>query len=138
MSEQTFTGMAFSHFLSEHRLMGSRCAACDEIHVPPRPFCNHCEGESEWVELSGRGQLAAFTVVYIAPTAMLEAGYGRKQPYCSGVVELDEGPRISAQILGVDVAHPETITIGTPLRAAFVERGEGEAKRTFLAFEVVA
>jgi hypothetical protein len=42
---------------------------------------------------------------------------------------------ISAQILGVDVLKPETIRIGTSLRVAFVERGEGEARRTFLAFE---
>ena len=68
---------------------------------------------------------------------MIEAGYGRDNPYLAGVVELDEGVKISAQILGMDATKPEDVKIGTPLQAEFVERGEGEAKKTFLAFRVV-
>jgi uncharacterized OB-fold protein len=89
----------------------------------------------EWVEMAGRGRLVAFTTVHIAPTAMLEAGYDRKNPYCAGVVQLDEGPSISAQILGVDEKKPRQIAVGMPLRVAFIERGKGEERRTFLAFE---
>jgi uncharacterized OB-fold protein len=89
----------------------------------------------EWVEMSGEGELLAFTTVHIAPTAMIEAGYDRKNPYCTGIVQLAEGPAISAQILGLDPNNPQEIQIGTPLRVAFVERGEGEQARTFLAFE---
>ena len=65
---------------------------------------------------------------------MLEAGYSRKNPYCVGIVRTVEGPMISAFIQGVDVSHPESIKVGTPMVADFVERGEGEAKKTFLAF----
>ena len=72
------------------------------------------------VEMSGKGELVAFTTVHIAPTAMIEAGYGRKNPYCTGIVQLDEGPAISAQILGVDAARPQEIEIGMPLRVTFV------------------
>jgi uncharacterized OB-fold protein len=89
----------------------------------------------EWAEMSGKGELLAFTTVHIAPSAMIEAGYDRKNPYCTGIVRLAEGPAISAQILGVDPAKPEEIEIGTPLRATFVQRGEGETARTYLAFE---
>ena len=88
-----------------------------------------------WEEMSGKGKLIAFTTIHIAPTAMIEAGYGRDNPYCTGIVQLEEGPAISAQILGVDPMQPEQITIGTPLRVVFVQRGEGEKKRTYLAFE---
>lgn len=138
MSEKPFTGTAFYAFLKEHKLMGARCPTCGAIYAPPRPFCPACfNAELEWVELSGVGRLASYSVIVIAPTAMIEAGYGREHPYCSGVVELAEGPCISAQILGVDVAHPETIAIGTPVKVAFIERGEGEAQKTFLGFEVV-
>jgi hypothetical protein len=89
----------------------------------------------EWAEMSGRGKLLAFATIHIAPTAMIEAGYDRKNPYCAGIVQVEEGPAISAQILGVDATQPEQIAIGTPLRVAFVERGEGEEQRTYLAFE---
>jgi len=89
----------------------------------------------ELVELTGRGTLLAFTIVYVGTSAMVSAGYNRQNPYCVGVVQLAEGAKISAQILGVDVLHPEQIQIGMPLKATFIERGEGEAKKTFLAFE---
>ena len=77
------------------------------------------------------------SVITVAPSHMIAEGYGFKNPYCTGIVQLQEGPRISGQILGVDVAHPEKIKIGTPVQATFIERGKGEAKRTFLGFQVV-
>ena len=137
MSEIAFTSASFYKFLDQKKLMGSRCEMCGALYFPPRPICIECHGEEmAWVEASGRGKLVAFTTIHIAPTAMIKAGYGRDNPYCAGVVQLDEGPRVSAQILGLDATHPEQITIGAPLNVAFVERGEGEERRTFLAFEL--
>jgi hypothetical protein len=131
-----FNGTSFYEFLGENKLMGSRCQSCGALHVPPRPICPACYGEEMvWEEMSGQGQLLAFTVVHIAPTAMIEAGYSRKNPYCAGIVRLAEGPAISAQILGVDPVKPKEIEIGTPLTVTFVQRGEGEQARTYLAFE---
>ena len=89
----------------------------------------------EWEQLEGKGTLAAFTSVHIAPTAMIEAGYSRKNPYVAGIVRLSEGPAISGQIVGVDPARPEEIEIGMPVRATFVERGNGDRRQTYLAFE---
>jgi uncharacterized OB-fold protein len=131
-----FTEYSFQQFLQEHKLMGSHCEACDETFVPPRPVCPHCHGEMmAWVEVSGKGKLAAFTAVSIGPNAMIAAGYDRNNPYMTGIVKLDEGPMISAQILGLDAAQPEIGYISTPLSVTFIERGEGEEKRAFLAFQ---
>ena len=81
--------------------------------TPPRPIdpATHSD-DMEWIELSGRGTLAAFTSVYIGTSAMIDAGYDRKKPYVAGVVELEEGPRISAQILGLDAAAVVQVLIG--------------------------
>ena len=137
MPEREFNHNSFQTYLGEHKLMGSRCASCNALHVPPRPLCSNCFGETmAWEEMGGHGNLRAFTAVHIATSAMIEAGYGREKPYFSGIVKLDEGPSISAQILGADATHPEQLAIGTPLHAVFVERGEGEEARSFLAFEV--
>jgi uncharacterized OB-fold protein len=87
----------------------------------------------EWVEFSGLGKLLAFTCVHIAPTAMLEVGYSRSNPYCTGIVQLDEGPGISAQILGVDASRPNEIKIGTRL---CVDLAESAAEGSFLTFRV--
>ncbi len=137
MTEVEFTHTSHYLALGEKKLVASRCKSCGKLYFPARPMCPECYGKDmEAVELSGKGTLAAYSVIYIAPSAMIQAGYDRKNPYCAGVVKLEEGPSICAQILGVDMAHPETIVIGTPVRATFLTRGEGEAARTFLGFEV--
>ncbi|PWH14439.1 MAG: transcriptional regulator [Anaerolineae bacterium] len=132
---------AFNHIthyaaLGENKLVGSRCSACGKTFYPARPMCPACYGSAlEAVEFSGKGKLAAYSVIYIAPTAMIQAGFDRKNPYCAAVVELEEGPRICAQLVGVDVKQPESIRIGQPVQATFLQRGEGESARTFLAFQ---
>jgi len=134
--DNQFTHAAFSNYLNEHRLMGTRDKKDGTMYCPPRPIGpeNHST-DMEWVEFKGTGKLEGYTIVYIGSTAMIAAGYDRKNPYCVGIVKLDEGPMISGLILGVDVFHPETIKVGTPFKAAFVDRGEGESKKSFLAFE---
>ena len=137
VEKRPFTATSFYEYLNEKKLMGTRCPTCDEIFLPPRALCPHCYSDQlEWMEFGGKGKLVAVTSIYIAPTAMIEAGYGRNNPYLVGVVELAEGVKISGQILGLDASKPEDVKIGTPLKVAFVERGEGEEKKTALAFEV--
>lgn len=137
-TERPFTSASFETYLDEKKLMGSHCTACNMDFLPPHAICPNCHGDQlTWIELSGKGKLAAFTSIFIAPTAMIEAGYGRERPYLAGVVELEEGVKISAQILGLDATKPEEVRIGTALEAEFVERGEGEKKKTFLAFRAV-
>ncbi len=135
MGEREFNHTGFQAFLDEGQLMGVRCQSCGALYLPPRPLCTNCYSQDlAWEALSGEGELRAFTTIHIAPTAMLAAGYGRDNPYCSGVVQLREGPSISAQILDVDVAHPENIAIGAPLKVDFVAHGEGENVHATLAF----
>jgi uncharacterized OB-fold protein len=88
-----------------------------------------------WVELKGKGKLATFTCIRVGPPWMVEQGYDRNHPYCSGVVELEEGVKIDARIEGVDATKPETIKIGMPLAVAYLHHGEGEKMETFLAFK---
>ena len=136
MNDQDFTRATFDSFLAAHKLMGTRCGSCGALYLPPRPLCTACYGDDMvWTEFSGQGKLLAFTTIHIAPTAMIDAGYGRANPYCTGVVQLEEGPAISAQILGVDATRQQEIVIGAPLQVAFVERGLGEEERTYLAFQ---
>jgi hypothetical protein len=133
-----FTASAFNQYLNEHKLMGTRCTKCGGLYLPPRAICPACySNQIEWIELSGRGQLAAFSSIYIGPSAMQAEGYDRTNPYCAGIVELDEGVKISARILGVEAKNPASIAIGTPLTMEFLDRGEGEQKKTVLAFKAI-
>ena len=125
--------------LTQHKLLASRSLSTGQLFLPPRPLDpKDMSSEMEWVELSGKGKLLTFTVIYVGTSAMIAAGYDRKNPYCVGIVQTDEGPAISAQIMDLDLSHPELIQIGLPLEVVYLERGEGEAKKTFLGFKPAA
>jgi uncharacterized OB-fold protein len=135
MEGRPFNDISYERFLSEDRLMGSKCKKCGVLSVPPRSICIKCYGsELEWVEMEGKGKLAAFTCIAIGPPFMIREGYDRKHPYVSGVVELEEGVKVVARIEGVDGSKPETIRIGTPLKVEFLHRGEAADLTTFLVF----
>ncbi len=143
MSEMPFTAASFDKFCSEKRVMASRCKKCGALWLPPRPLCIKCySGEMEWSELKGKGKLVSFTVIGYGPTTMVKEGHHRDNSYCSGIVEAEDGPRITTQILGVDVNKPENIKIGTPLTADFIERGSysllpeiADVRKTYLVFK---
>ena len=138
MEERPFSDISYEQFLNEENLMGSRCKKCGALFVPPRPICIKCNAdEMEWVEMKGKGKLAAFTCIAVGPPFMMKEGYDRDHPYCTGVVGLEEGVRVVARIEGLDTTKPEAIKIGTPLTAKFLHRGEGENLKTFLAFEAM-
>jgi len=135
--QRPFSAASFEQYLAEGKLMASQCNQCKAIHLPPHAVCPKCHSDDlSWIDTGGKGKLAAFTVVYIAPTFMVEQGYGRDNPYASGIVELDEGVKISARITGVDATQPEAIQVGAPVSVDFIHVGEGDQKKTYLAFKV--
>jgi uncharacterized OB-fold protein len=89
----------------------------------------------EWVEFKGTGRLAAFSSIVVAPPYMVKEGFNRNNPYVVGVVELEEGAKTVARIIGFDAKKPELIRVGTPLKAEFLEKGEGPESRYLLAFK---
>ena len=138
MDERSFSDISYELYLSEEKLMGSRCSACNALYAPPRPICVKCYGsDMQWIEMKGEGRLSGFTCIAIGPPFMMAEGYDRMHPYCSGVVELEEGVRVDARIEGVDARHPESIKVGMPLKVKFLHRGEGKDINTYLAFEPI-
>lgn len=136
MTDQAMHSKAFNQAIEEDVLIGSQCLDCGNISIPQRQICPKCHSnQAERIQTNGMGTLAAFTVIYVPPTSMADAGYNTKNPYCVGIVKLGEGPRISAQIVGLDLSDPSSIKIGMPLKQTFVVRGEGESAKKFLAFE---
>ena len=135
MADRPVNDYQFERFLDEGKIMGARCTGCKTLFVPPRTLCVRCHNsEMEWEEIKGEGRLVAFTCIAIGTSAMIEEGYDRNNPYCSGAVELEEGPRVVAQIEGVDTLNPETIKIGMPVKATLLRRGVDEDSKTVLGF----
>jgi len=136
MNNRPFNDTSYEQFLNEWKIMGTKCKKCGALALPPRPICVSCSGsELEWVEFKGTGKLAAFTSITVAPPNMAKEGFGRNNPYVVGVVELEEGVKAVARIIGIDAKKPEQIKVGTLLKAEFLTKGEGLARQTSLAFK---
>lgn len=128
-----FNAASFYQYLKEGKLMGIHCRACSTLSAEARPLCPSCHSKDvEWRQFSGKAQLSTFTCISVVPDAMASKGYGRNNPYCSGIVTLEEGPRISAQILGVDAANPQNIRTG---QALVLNLGELDPERPALVFQ---
>ncbi len=88
------------------RLLGSRCGACGEHFFPRRHVCARCLAEGcEDVLLGPRGRLWTWTYVHVPLFAKKDA---RIDAYGVGQVDLPEGPRVQAILLG----GPEDFRIG--------------------------
>ena len=73
------------------------CRSCGRHQFYPRGHCAACFApDPEWVPASGRGRLHTYTVVERTPNAEFAADC----PYVLAIIELDEGPRLTARITG--------------------------------------
>ena len=78
-----------------------RCTACGHAWLPARSDCPSCLGELWSREPSkGLGTLVSWVVYRHAYDPAFEA----RLPYTVAVVQLDEGPRMISNVVGVDAA----------------------------------
>jgi len=100
-------------------LMLQRCRDCSAFHWPVCEVCTEClRDDLEWVEASGRGTVHTFGVMH----RVYHPALAKDVPYNLAVVELDEGPRVSAAMVGVS---NEKIRVGMPVQVAFEEMAPG-------------
>ena len=96
--EYKLTYKAYTDALRENRLLGLKCNACGAYTVPPKKVCTECAGEDlDIVEFSGRAEIRTFTVIRVPPE-----GFEVDCPYIVGLVELEEGPWLMGNIIGID------------------------------------
>lgn len=95
-----------------YRLEAYKCKKCGKIHFPPRLVCDKCGGrEFEALRLKGEGKIFSYTVIRVPPFE-----FKALAPYAVGIIELDEGVRMTCQI--VDCEFDE-IEIGERVRIEF-------------------
>ena len=92
------TTQPFFDAAKEHRLRLPRCPR-DGFFFYPRSRCPSCLGDDwTWEEASGRGTVYSFTVDRVGHVPALR----EYAPFAIAIVELEEGPRLTARL--VDVA----------------------------------
>ena len=100
------------------RLLIRRCPACARYLAPQRETCDACGSESlEWAPAAGKGKLYSFVVMH----QVLHPGFRDEGPYNVAVVELDEGPRMTTNVVGTPASE---LRVGMPLDVVFEDLGD--------------
>ena len=95
-----------------------RCNCCRRHYFYPRSFCRYCASyDVEWTTVSGRARLVSYTINHRPLPAFTSA------PPIIALVELDEGPRLMTNIVGVPPL-PEHLRLDMRLQVAFEARGD--------------
>ena len=97
--------------LKEGKLLIQRCKSCGDLHHPPGPVCPKCHS-FDWdaVEASGKGTVYSFVVMHYPEVPPFD------HPNPIGLVELQEGVRLIAQLVGV---KPGEVKIGQKVQVEF-------------------
>ena len=104
---------------NERRLVVQRCDQCAASRFPPEVACVYCGSmQSTWTAVSGRATLWSWTVGY----PPLLPYFAERAPWPVAVVQLDEGPRMVTNLVGVPA---EAYEIDMPLEVDF-ERVDDE------------
>jgi uncharacterized OB-fold protein len=99
------------NFCQNNELRLQQCNSCSHIRYPPAPICPRClEEGAQWHNLSGRGEVAAWTVFHRKYLPEFEV------PYTIVSVRTDEGPLLIGQLLD---APEGVLKVGLPVKAFF-------------------
>ena len=84
--------------LANGRLSYQRCRSCGHAWLPARSQCPSClQADWEWTPASGKARLISWVVYHHA----YHESFAARLPYTVAVVELDEGPRMTSNVVGV-------------------------------------
>jgi uncharacterized OB-fold protein len=105
-----------------YALVGEVCPHCQGKIFPPRDICPDCGEEARTLfQFSGRGEVYSYTTVYEAP-----AGHEENAPYTVALVQLEEGPMVTAQLTDLEQGD-RAIEIGMPVEMVTRKlRSDGE------------
>ena len=108
---------------NERRLIIQNCRACNRMQYPPEKTCAACGSDHnlEWREVSGRGKIHGYCVMYDSRIRLLQAD----QPFNIAVIELDEDPSIKffSHLPGTP---PDEVPIGASVQVEFQETVTGQ------------
>lgn len=110
---------------ADHRLEIPCCNACGRHWFPPSRSCPHCLSDDvRFAPVSGKGKVYSF-VIY---DRVYHPAFAADVPYVVALVELDEGPRMITNIVGI---QPEDVRCEMRVEVVFEAAGEGMSKPCF-------
>jgi len=104
-----------------YRLEAAKCKKCGAICFPPRLICPNCKSrEFEAIRLAEKGKVITYTIIRVPPQQFVD-----QAPYAIGIVELNDGVKLTGQIVDCDFEDLKTgLRVKIEFRKIFQE---GEA-----------
>ena len=104
------TVRTWRHIQQRYNLIGSKCTTCGELFFPSRVVCPNCrrKGNLEPFQFSGKGKIYTYSIIRSAPD-----DFKKSAPYAVAVIELEEGAKLTSQLVDCDV---DDIEIGDDVR----------------------
>jgi hypothetical protein len=110
-----------------HELRLPFCMECGKAHLPAGPVCPFCFSERlVWRRASGRGRISTWVRVH----KEWFPAFREEIPYNVVQVELEEGPRLTADVVGIPA---ERLRVGLPVVVDF-KRAQTRAGMTLPRF----
>jgi hypothetical protein len=117
--------MPFWEAAKNHRLELPRCNACGQFWFPPSQSCPHClAADFAWTLVSGRGTVFSFVVFH----RVYHPAYEGEVPYVVALIELQEGPRMLSNIVGIP---PDQVRCDMAVKVVFDDVADGVALPKF-------
>jgi uncharacterized protein len=107
------------NYSDRYKLTGYKCTHCDATYFEKKGMCKCGNLDYAEIQFSGKGKIVAFTQIHSGPSMFEE-----QAPYCVAIIDLEEGARMTAQI--VDTKYSE-LKIGQEVIAVlrkFYKSGE--------------
>lgn len=118
VSEPFFAG------LNRGQLLLQRCRQCNTVQLGEL-YCNHCHADAlSWIPASGKGKVIAAVQVHMR----YHEGFEDDIPYNVVTVELDEGPRIYSNVVGMPTAE---VRVGMRVEAEYSQLATGTTVPVF-------
>jgi uncharacterized OB-fold protein len=103
---QKVTYAQYQSDLENGKFSGLKCTACQAVTFPPQAVCRSCgSSDLDVIPLKGQGTLRTFTVIRVAPQGMTP-------PYVVAMAELDEGPYVLGNVVGINPLEADMGLIG--------------------------
>lgn len=116
----------FRAIKEEAKLLGSRCARCKKIYLPPRINCSQCYRSTKWVPLGTEGTVITCTTVYYATSRFFS-----KVPFVCAYIQVDGADTLLLQnIILDDVTQARP---GMRVRVVFRPERKGEMADFYFA-----
>lgn len=97
----------------QEELRMQQCLDCHHVRYPINHVCPKCLSErAEWKRLSGRGTVFSYIVFH----QVYHAGFARDVPYNVAMIQLEEGPRMISNVVGVPT---DAVKVGDAVEVCF-------------------